>query len=108
MRRIIGQCNTADFKSIEHLALVLTSQPEMLDTSTLSRKQKLALGVIAALAEAGIKLRECYKIREILFWNDGSANFRFFTVPGTRELMLKLNEPKVRADMARGLKNMLG
>ncbi|MBA7674548.1 hypothetical protein ES703_82764 [subsurface metagenome] len=105
MSRIIGQCNIADFKSIEHLALTLEN-PEMLDPSTLSRKQKLALVVIAAFKEAGIKFQETYKIRVILFWDDGHAEFKF--LKGARELMMKLNESKVRADMARGIRNMLG
>ena len=107
MSRIIGQCNTADFESIEHLALTLKN-PEMLDLSTLSKKQKLALVVIAAFKEAGIKFQETYKIREILFWDDGHAEFKFLNTPGARELLMKLNESKVRADMARGIKNVLG
>ena len=107
MSRIIGQCNTADFKSIEHLALALKN-PEMLDLGTLSGKQKLALVIIATFKEAGIKFQETYKIREILFWDDGHAEFKFLNIPGSRELLMKLKESKVQADMARGIRNVLG
>ena len=107
MPKIIGQCNTADFKSIEHLALTLKN-PEMLDPSTLSRKQKLALVVMAALKEAGIKFQEAYKIREILFWDDGHAEFKFLNVPGARGLLMKLDQPKIKTDFGRGIENVLG
>ena len=107
MSRIIGQCNTTDFKSIEHLAPTLKN-PEMLDPGTLSRKQKLALVVIAAFKEADIKFQETYKIREILFWDDGHVEFKLPNVPGAKELMRKLNDPRVKDDMARGIRNMLG
>lgn len=107
MSRIIGQCNTADFKSIEHLALTLKN-PEMLDLSTLSRKQKLAILVMAVFKEAGIKVKDAYKIREFLFWDDGHIEIKFLNVLGARELLMRLNESEVRADMARGISNMLG
>jgi len=106
MSRIIGQCNTADFKGIEHLALAL-EDPEMLDIGALSRKQKLALLVMAAFKESGIKPKETYKIREILFWDDGHIEFKFFNVPGARELLMKLNQPKIKADFGRGIGNVL-
>ena len=106
MSKIIGQCNTADFKDIEYLAVTLIN-PEMLDVSTLSRKQKLALVVIAAFKEAGIKFYECRKIREILFWDDGHIAFKFLHVPGAKELLIRLNEPRVKRDIARGIENIL-
>lgn len=106
MSRIIGQCNKADFRYIEHLVLAL-KDPEMLDFSTLSRKQKLALVVIAAFKEAGIEFQEYYKIKEILFWDDGHVEFKFLNVPGAKELMMRLNEYLVRRDMAKGIENVL-
>jgi len=105
--RIIGQCNTADFKGIEHLAWTL-EKPEIFDPSTLSRKQKLALLVMAVFQEIGIKPKETYKIREILFWDDGHIEFKFFNVPGARELLMKLNQPKIKTDFGRGIENILG
>ena len=107
MSRIIGQCNTATFRDIEHLAVTLTN-PEMLDVSTLSRKQKLALLVMAAFKESGIKPKETYKIREILFWDDGHVEFKFLNVPGARALLMKLNQPEIKADLVRGIENVLG
>jgi len=106
MSRIIGQCNTGDFKGIEHLALAL-KDPEMLDIGTLSRKQKLALLVMAAFKESGIKPTETYKIREILFWDDGYIEFKFLNVPDARELIMKLSQPKIKADLSRGIENVL-
>ncbi len=106
MPRIIGQCNTATFKDIEHLASVLHN-PEMLDVSTLSRKQRLAFLAMAALLKSGIKRKELYKIREILFWDDGHIEFKLLNVPGARELLEKLNLPKTKTDFGRGLDSML-
>ena len=45
MKRIVGQCNAADFADIEHLAAAL-EEPEMLDTSTLTNRQKLAFHLL--------------------------------------------------------------
>lgn len=107
MSRIIGQCNTADFRSIEHLACTLTGDgPEQLDADSLSKKQKFALVVIASFREAGIKFKELYKVREILFWDSGHLEWRFHNTPGAKELLFKLNRPDVKADMVRGIRNL--
>lgn len=104
MSRIIGQCNTADFKSIEHLALTLTDS-EMLDVSTLNRKQRLALLVMVAFREVGIKPQETYKVREVLFWDDSHIEFRFLDKAGAHDLHVKLQQ--AQEAFARGLKYII-
>jgi len=95
MPKIIGQCNTADFKSIEHLAIAL-EDPAMLDMSTLLRKQKLAFFILAGALKAGIKFQELLKVREILFWDTGLLEWKFYNVPGAHELLIRLREPAAR------------
>ena len=107
MSRIIGQCATSDFRAIEHLADTLKS-PEMLDTKTLTNSQKFAFAIIAAFKEADIGFREIYNIKKILFWNDGHIEFRFLDIPKARMLLIKLNEPTVKANIIKGIKMMLG
>jgi len=66
--RVIGQCNSADFTEIEHLAHLL-DKPEDLDTSTLRRKQTLAFLFAGEARKAGISwglLRSV--VKEVLFW----------------------------------------
>lgn len=104
--RIIGQCNAAAFKEIEHLAVTL-EHPEYFDASTLSRKHKLAFLAMAALLKCKFKTKDILKIREILFWSDGHIEFKFMNVPGAREMLLKLQQPAIRAAFGRGLDSML-
>ena len=85
MTRIIGQCDTADFRSIEHLAIAL-EDPAMLDQSTLKRKQKLAFMVLAAALDAGINYKELFKIKTILFRDDGTVDCRFLSADGIKDL----------------------
>ena len=69
-RRILGQCNQVDFADIEHLVMVLEN-PEMLDLSTLKKKQEFAFRFVAIAQDKGISwelLREV--IREVLFWGE--------------------------------------
>lgn len=74
MERIVGQCHQADFKGIEHLAVALEN-PEMLDTSTLSSRQKFAFHFIALTIEKKIPWRLLSVVREVLFWgNDGNVS----------------------------------
>jgi len=69
-RRIVGQCSQADFVSIEHLAIAL-EKPEMLDTSTLTNRQKFAFHFLDMAQRKHIswKLLRAV-IREVLFWGD--------------------------------------
>ena len=72
MRRIVGQCNQVDFKSIEHLALTLAT-PEVLDTSTLTNRQKFAFLFLEMAQRKRVSwelLRRA--VQEVLFWGDGT------------------------------------
>lgn len=44
-RRIVGQCNTADFRYLEHLSSVIARGDEV-DLANLSNKQKMAVRVL--------------------------------------------------------------
>ncbi len=70
MRRIVGQCSQVDFASIEHLALAL-EKPEMLDTSTLSNRQKFAFQFLEMAQRKHISWKLLQgAVREVLFWGD--------------------------------------
>lgn len=84
-RRIIGQCNQADFASMEHLASEISKGRE-LDTSTLNRKEILACRFAIMCRDKGIPwklLRSA--VREVLFWGDGDQvkemQVKFFPKP---------------------------
>jgi len=59
-----------DFASIEHLAITL-EKPDLLDTSTLTNRQKFAFQFLDMAQRKHIswKLLQCV-IREVLFWGD--------------------------------------
>ena len=66
-QRILGQCHQSDFADIEHLAVTLES-PEMLDTSTLTSKQKFAYHFIALTIAKKIPWKMLKLVHEVLFW----------------------------------------
>ena len=69
-RRIVGQCNQADFRAIEHLAVAL-EKPEMLDTSTLTNRQKFAFTFLDMAQRKHISWKLLRTVvREVLFWGD--------------------------------------
>ena len=68
-RRIVGQCHQADFADIEHLAVTLEN-PEMLDTSTLTNRQKFAYHFIALTIKKKIPWKMLKLVDEVLFWGD--------------------------------------
>lgn len=69
-RRIVGQCSPADFVSIEHLAIAL-EKPEMLDTSTLTNRQKFAFHFLDMAQRKSITWGLVRSVvREVLFWGD--------------------------------------
>lgn len=106
MPRIRSQCNTADFKDIEHLASTYNN-PEMLDPSTLKKKQKLALAVVFAFTKAGLSFRDIYTIKEILFWDDGRWEYRFHPGLAARAVLNRLREPTVKRAIEDALRNLL-
>ena len=66
-RRIIGQCNTADFKALEHLS-TLMHRGEEVDLTNLSNRQKAAVTVLHHFQLCGVPFRVALKIREVLMW----------------------------------------
>lgn len=66
-RRIIGQCNTTDFKDIEHLSITV-SRGEAVDLTTLSKRQSAALNVVRHFQICGVPFEVLLKIREVLVW----------------------------------------
>ena len=68
-RRILGQCNQVDFANIEHLAMTL-KDPEMLDTSTLTNRQKYAHHFLALTIKKKIPWKMVRLVNEVLFWGE--------------------------------------
>jgi len=69
-RRIVGQCSQADFVSIEHLAIAL-EKPEMLDTSTLTNRQKFAFHFLEMAQRKNVRWGLVRSVvREVLFWGN--------------------------------------
>jgi hypothetical protein len=64
------------------------------------------LTVAAALTAAGINFKDLYKIREILFWDDGSWIFKFFHDAKARALHIKLDTPEVRIAITKALETL--
>jgi len=107
--RIIGQCNTADFRTIDDLSLLMTlDKPEMLDSSTLKRKEKLALVVVVAVTSGGCKFSDIFNIKEVLFWEDGHWEFKFQNSDDAKKLCHKLKNPVTMSNMRRGVQNFFG
>ena len=87
-RRIVGQCSQADFRSIEHLAIAL-EKPEMLDTSTLTNRQKFAFQFL----EMAQRKRISWKllrgvVQEVLFWG-GDTDVSAIEIKCARDPMKK-------------------
>ena len=68
-RRIVGQCNQSDFANIEHLASTLEN-PEMLDTSTLTNRQRFAFHFMALTIKKKIPWKMVKLVNEVLFWGE--------------------------------------
>ncbi len=64
-RRIIGQCNTADFKDIEYLASLTEIQ---VYSAYLTGRQKAAVRVLAHFQSCGVPFEVLLKLREVLVW----------------------------------------
>lgn len=101
MPKILSQCNTADFKEVEQLAMKEGTR----GTEALPRKKKLALIAVYAFIKAGLTFPEIHNIREILFWDDGRWEYRFHNLPAASETIAKLRNPDTRAAMNLALKD---
>ena len=95
MRRIIGQCGQEDFTSIEHMAVTL-DDPSMLDTTTLTNRQKYAFHFLSAAQSRKIPWKLLKVVREVLFWEEEGrppmVEVKFFHKP---ELKKDLEEFRV-------------
>jgi len=68
VRRILGQFHHTDLTGIEHLIKVLDN-PKMLDPSTLTKKQRMALNFISETKDRGIPWKLVMSVvREVLIW----------------------------------------
>lgn len=78
VRRIIGQCNTADFNDLEHLAILVRRGGEM-SPDNLNGRQKVAIIVLRHFQLCGIPFEVLLKLREVLVWEmpDKSLTFEF-------------------------------
>ena len=75
-RRIIGQCNISDFKYLEHLAEGM-ARNEPVDTTNLTRRQKVAVIVLQHFQECGEPFKVLLKIREVIVWADSKGGSLF-------------------------------
>ncbi len=67
-RHIIGQCNTADFRYLEHLSDVI-ARGEEIDLTNLSNKQKMAVHVLHHFQEKNVPFKVLLKVKEIVVWD---------------------------------------
>lgn len=74
-RRIIGQCNTADFKDIEHLVSLIPRGGVFQDN--LSNRQKAAVRVIYHFEQCGVPFGILLKLREVLVWEMADKGLAF-------------------------------
>jgi hypothetical protein len=75
-RRIIGQCNTADFSGLLHIGDLLAKGQEI-HLSNLSNRQKMAVRVIDQFQKHDIPLKTLSKIKEVLVWDMGDGRVAF-------------------------------
>ncbi len=78
MRRIIGQCQSADFSHLAHLS-GLMERGEEVYLDNLTNRQKIAVRVVGHFLKHDIPLKTLTKIREVLVWDmgDGGAAFEY-------------------------------
>jgi len=76
-RRIIGQCNTADFKDLEHLAEWSRSGHHIDLHAVNSRRQNAALMVLRHFQLCGVGFDVVLKLREVLVWETENKNLIF-------------------------------
>ena len=66
-RKIIGQCNIADFRQLQHLS-VLMNRGEEIDLSNLTNREKVAVNVVRHFRNCGVPFKVLLRIREVLVW----------------------------------------
>ena len=101
-RRIIGQCNTTNFKSLEHLS-TLMHRGEDVDLTNLSNRQKAAVMVLRHLQSCSVPFKVALKTREVLVWEmpDKGLAFEYKLLdPGdieTRKILWAMTPRKVNS-----------
>jgi hypothetical protein len=72
MRRIIGQCNIADFKDLDALAIQVDTSGKnaFMLPRELTKKEKNALRVAGWFMQCGVSTRVLQKIKEVLIWDE--------------------------------------
>jgi len=99
-RKIIGQCNTSDFKHLEYLSLLM-KRGEEVDLEHLSNRQKAAVIVMHHFQLCGVSFGVLLKVREVLVWEmrDKKLAFEYKLLdPGdvdTRQILWTMTPTKV-------------
>jgi len=85
VRRVVAQCRRVDFADIEHLSLALEN-PEMLDVSTLTKKQKFAFFFVAMTEDKGVPWKLLRSVvNEVLFWGESEEKITHTEVKFVRD-----------------------
>ncbi len=66
-RKIIGQCNTSDFKHLEHLSSLML-RGELIHLANLTNRQKAAVQVMHHFQLCGVPFKVLLRIYEVLVW----------------------------------------
>lgn len=93
-RRVIGQCNIADFRHLEHLSDIM-ARGEEVDLTNLTNRQKMAVRVLHHFNQCNVSFEVLLKIKEVLIWDmgDGGAAFEYKLLhPGDSETLKILRE----------------
>lgn len=97
-RRIIGQCNTSDFKDLEHL-VTLAKMGESIYPHNMTGRQKAAVLVVNHFQACGMDFLTLYRVKEVLVWEmpDKGLAFEYKLLnPYDGETMRKLREMRPR------------
>lgn len=97
-RRIVGQCNTVDFRHLEHLADAMARGIDP-DLTNLTKRQQLAVGVLGYFQRCDIKFDVLLKVKEVLCWDLGAGQnaYEFKLIdPKDQETRNILNNMRIR------------
>ena len=100
---MFGQCSLADLKEMDALV-------DGLDAATfqlLSKKQKLAILVLAAFEAAQMKRSDSFVVREILFWEEGRIEMKFLDVARAERIYKALLQPLRQMFLSKSFSDIL-
>lgn len=66
-RKIIGQCNSADFKDLERLSEIM-KHGELVNLDNLTNRQRVAVDVLHHFQLCGVTFDVALKLKEVLEW----------------------------------------